>query len=129
MVVVNDDRLGHISLPALPEPDYETSEEDDDSLLLQKGGQDQDAYAILGLDVNASTAEVQSAYRRLVKRYHPDRASASCYDKEKFYRITTAGQVLRDRYHRLLYDIQHQKRYVSECEIHEVISQLRLRAI
>jgi curved DNA-binding protein CbpA len=32
------------------------------------------AYARLGLRPDASTTEVKAAYRRLAKRYHPDRA-------------------------------------------------------
>lgn len=30
------------------------------------------AYAVLGLDERASVAEVRRAYRRLLRRYHPD---------------------------------------------------------
>ena len=32
-----------------------------------------DPYQVLGLNRGASDAEVKSAYRRLAKKYHPDR--------------------------------------------------------
>ena len=34
-----------------------------------------DAYAVLGVAQDASDAEVESAYRRLISQYHPDRVA------------------------------------------------------
>ncbi|CEO99823.1 J domain-containing protein [Plasmodiophora brassicae] len=108
---------------AVGDDDDDDDDEDGDEI-------DDDAYAILGLDVGASADEVQRAYRQLVKKFHPDRAAAAtnAYDKDRFHRITSAGSVLRDRYHRLLYDLQHGKRDVPEAEINEVVAELRERA-
>lgn len=36
------------------------------------------AYAVLGLRPGAGRAEVDEAYRRLIKRYHPDRMGGDC---------------------------------------------------
>jgi hypothetical protein len=36
------------------------------------------AYAVLGLRPGAPRAEVDDAYRRLIKRYHPDRTGGDC---------------------------------------------------
>src|SRR5690606_22068747 len=33
-----------------------------------------DPYAVLGVAPNASDAEIEQAYRRLISRHHPDRA-------------------------------------------------------
>ena len=38
------------------------------------------------------------------------------------------GQVLRDRYRRMLYDMQHNLREVQEAEVRDVLSRLRKRA-
>lgn len=51
-----------------------------------------DAYAILGLPPDAETASVKSAYRRLVKALHPDRAGGDPRAAERFQRITMAYQ-------------------------------------
>lgn len=38
----------------------------------------EDLYAALGLRPGASRAEIDDAYRRLIKRYHPDRTDGDC---------------------------------------------------
>lgn len=34
-------------------------------------------YRVLGVDVNATDAEIDQAYRRLISQYHPDRLSGA----------------------------------------------------
>eukprot|EP00474_Spongospora_subterranea_P009645 CRZ10103.1 hypothetical protein [Spongospora subterranea] len=128
-MVVNLNGNAHpIVFPAVNGAELDDSDDDDaeSPTIIEP---DEDAYAILGVDVNASTQEVQSAYRRLVKQYHPDRAVKSSSELDRFHQITTAGQHIRDRYHRLLYDLHHGIREVPEAEFHEIISHIRLRAI
>lgn len=50
-------------------------------------------YQILGLDNFASTSEIKQAYRRLAKKYHPDKSGGS---DEIFKRVSTAYQKLMD---------------------------------
>ena len=52
-------------------------------------------YQILGLKVGATTREIKSAYRRLAKKYHPDRNSG-LMAKEQFMQVHEAYQMLTD---------------------------------
>lgn len=58
-------------------------------------------YGLLGVDSNASQAEIRRAYRRLALRYHPDKQQNNM---EMFQRIHRAYQVLNDPAQRLQYD-------------------------
>ncbi len=55
------------------------------------------SYSILELNENATDMEIKRAFRKLVKRYHPDRSrySASA-NAEKFRQVQEAYAVLRD---------------------------------
>jgi hypothetical protein len=55
------------------------------------------SYAILELNENATDTEIKNAFRKLVKRYHPDRSKYSAQtNAEKFRQIQEAYAVLRD---------------------------------
>lgn len=54
---------------------------------------DQNHYAMLGLQADASVAEIKQAYRRLSKEYHPDRNGASDSGK-RFMEIAGAYHAL-----------------------------------
>ncbi|WP_116962954.1 DnaJ C-terminal domain-containing protein [Fastidiosibacter lacustris] len=60
-------------------------------------------YSILGIDKNASDAEIKKAYRRLAKKYHPD-VSTETNAEEKFKEVQDAYEVLKDSKKRKLYD-------------------------
>ncbi|NPB05982.1 MAG: molecular chaperone DnaJ [Aquificae bacterium] len=63
-----------------------------------------DYYEILGVPRNASQEEIKKAYRRLVRKYHPDICKKpEC--EEKFKEINEAYQVLSDPEKRKLYDM------------------------
>lgn len=53
-----------------------------------------DCYQILGLPQHASIEEVKSAYRKLVKRYHPDYNPGDRRASEQFIRVRRAYETL-----------------------------------
>ncbi|MCX7918103.1 MAG: molecular chaperone DnaJ [bacterium] len=63
-----------------------------------------DYYAILGVDKNATEAQIKSAFRRLAKKYHPDANPNNKSAEEKFKEINEAYEVLSDKQKRAQYD-------------------------
>ena len=57
-------------------------------------------YEILGVDKNATPAQIKKAFRKLAMKEHPDRGG----DEEKFKKIQTAYEVLQSEEKRDLYD-------------------------
>ena len=62
-----------------------------------------DYYEVLGVDKNASEAEIKSAFRKLAKKYHPD-VSKEPDAAEKFKEAQEAYAVLSDESKRRQYD-------------------------
>ena len=62
-----------------------------------------DYYAILGVSEKASYKQIKYAYRRLARKYHPDRNN-SIYAEEMIKKINTAFEVLSDGTKRAQYD-------------------------
>ena len=55
-----------------------------------------DPYEVLGLDHGATEAEVRTAYRRLVKKHHPDKTPGDQASEWIFKEIQRAYETLRD---------------------------------
>ena len=55
-----------------------------------------DYYKILGVDKNASQKDIQKAYRKLARKYHPDVNPGDTTAEEKFKEINEANEVLSD---------------------------------
>ena len=62
-----------------------------------------DYYEILGIKRDAGQDDVQRAYRKLARKYHPDVNKASDAE-EKFKEINEAHEVLKDPEKRKMYD-------------------------
>jgi len=67
-------------------------------------GSNRDYYDILGLKRGAGENELKAAYRKLVKRYHPDANPDDAGAKEKITEINEAYAVLSDPQKREEYD-------------------------
>lgn len=63
-------------------------------------------YEILGVDSKASQADIKSAYRKLVKQYHPDLHPNDPNAAAKFKEINEANEVLSDEQKRAAYDYE-----------------------
>ena len=62
-------------------------------------------YETLGISQDATQAEVKQAYRRLVKKFHPDKKPQdSLRNHDQIARINGAYEVLGDPQHRQIYD-------------------------
>ena len=62
-------------------------------------------YKILGVDNNATSAEIKKAYRILSLKYHPDRNS-SAEATERFQEINEAYETLGDEQLRKQYNLE-----------------------
>jgi DnaJ-class molecular chaperone len=71
----------------------------------------EDYYKILGIQRGASASDIQNAYRKLARKYHPDLNPDDAAAKEKFQKVQQAYEVLNDPKKRDLYD-----RYGSSYE-------------
>jgi DnaJ-class molecular chaperone len=71
----------------------------------------EDYYNSLGVNRDASADDIQKAYRRLARKYHPDVNPDDATAKKKFQEIQKAYEVLNDTEKRELYD-----RYGSSFE-------------
>ncbi|BFT66176.1 J domain-containing protein [uncultured Parvimonas sp.] len=64
-----------------------------------------DYYKILGVDKNATDAEIKKEYRKLAKKYHPDVNQNDEIAGNKFKEINEAYEVLSDKEKRKQYDM------------------------
>jgi len=72
---------------------------------------EEDYYKILGVSRNASAPDIQKAYRKLARKFHPDVNPDDDSAKKKFQQVQKAYDVLSDSEKRELYD-----RYGSSFE-------------
>jgi molecular chaperone DnaJ len=63
-----------------------------------------DLYSVLGVDKKASPEDIKKAYRKLARRYHPDRNPGDARAEERFKEVSAAYDVLGDADKRKQYD-------------------------
>lgn len=63
-----------------------------------------DYYEVLGVERDASEADLKKAYRRLAMKYHPDRNAGDTAAEESFKEVKEAFEVLSDARKRQAYD-------------------------
>ena len=73
-------------------------------------------YHVLGLNEDASPAEIKAAFKRLAVKYHPDKHPGRPEMEEKFKEINRAHQVLSDEYEKARFDLKLKYRQFSENE-------------
>ena len=64
----------------------------------------QDYYDVLGINKNASSEEIKSAYRKLAVKYHPDKNPGDKSAEDKFKQASEAYGILSDKSKRENYD-------------------------
>src|SRR5919199_1910883 len=64
----------------------------------------QDPYKVLGVDKKASEEEIKKAYRKLARKYHPDRNPGDKSAEERFKEGQQANAILSDPEKRKQYD-------------------------
>jgi DnaJ-class molecular chaperone len=64
----------------------------------------QDPYATLGVERSASPEDIQKAYRKLARKYHPDMNPDDASAKTKFQEVQLAFEILSDPDKRKRYD-------------------------
>src|SRR5687767_11946019 len=64
----------------------------------------EDYYKVLGISRGATSDEIQKAYRKLAKKYHPDLNPDDKAAQKKFKEVQQAYDVLGDEKKRPLYD-------------------------
>ncbi|HEX7342300.1 MAG TPA: DnaJ C-terminal domain-containing protein [Rhodanobacteraceae bacterium] len=62
-----------------------------------------DYYDVLGVAADASEADIKSAYRKLARKYHPDK-NKDAGAEERFKEVNEAHEVLKDKDKRRAYD-------------------------
>lgn len=65
---------------------------------------EKDYYDVLGIDSSATDKDIQKAYRKLAKEFHPDANAGDAAAEERFKEISAAHEVLGDPGARKEYD-------------------------
>lgn len=76
-----------------------------------------DFYQLLEASPKASVEAIESLFRVMAKRYHPEAGTNK--DAEKYKKLTQAFQVLRDPNLRAAYDTSYQQHLRENKELHQ----------
>jgi curved DNA-binding protein CbpA len=72
-----------------------------------------DPYAVLGINRDASSADISRAYRRLARVLHPDYRPGDSDTADRFRAVTAAHELLSDPARRAAHDQHDRHRLVS----------------
>ena len=72
-----------------------------------------DHYKTLGVDKNASAAEIKKVYRNLAKKHHPDKHKGDVKAEDRFKEISDAYDVLGDNKKRQEYDTMRENPFAG----------------
>lgn len=75
-----------------------------------------DYYKILELNKSASKEQIKASYRRLAKRYHPDKNPGEQFVEEKFKLVNEAYEILGNDITRHVYDEYKKREEILEQE-------------
>src|ERR687887_128356 len=84
-----------------------------------------DYYRLLDVAPNASSEEIQAAYRRLAKAYHPDLNAGSTVAAARMARLNVAKSVLLDPVVRADYDKLRRARTLRGAAVQRVVARAR----
>lgn len=73
---------------------------------MRPGELEQDHYKVLGLDSDATQAQIKARFRELARKHHPDAAKSGPESSKIFVKITAAYRVLFDPATRKEYDLE-----------------------
>ncbi len=76
---------------------------------------DRSYYSELGVQPDASPEQIQEAYRRLAKKYHPDLNQGDPAAEERFKRISEAYRILSDPSRRILINQQEEAKQKAQA--------------
>src|ERR1051325_1326324 len=80
-------------------------------------------YATLGVSQDANFQEIKKSYRRLARKYHPDR-NKSPTAEETIRKINEAFEILSDRKKRKQYDSDSYDKFDSDEPSNEVNNEI-----
>ena len=84
-----------------------------------------DPYKALGVTPKSSDAEIKKAYRRLAKKYHPDRTGGDKAKEQRFKDISAAYQILSDPAKRSRFDsVTHGGGVPVGADLSEIFAQM-----
>jgi len=67
-----------------------------------------DFYDVLGVEQDASAADIKKAYRQLAQKHHPDKNPGDVQSEQLFKEIVEANETLSDPQKRQQYDLSRQ---------------------